>query len=458
MAFLTANNAPVALSTLTLPLTGRWTMDALLSGQDQKIQAGDAVTLAYQGGITYKGYCERGGPDGSNWKALLVAGSGGLSTNIAARYYHDIPAATVVKDLLSECGEQAGEIDLPDNLPQWVRPAGPAQEALVAVLARYADRTWRFGPDGKVWVGKDGWKDWPQALPVEQDTEHAAQGRYTTTMTPKLLPGYLVTFKRGRESIPKRAVRVMHRQSFTELRTEVQFADGTDKGIDALKRLAEQAVRHVDYMAVYPCKVLKDWGDMTLDLKPNHPRLPSMTHVKLVQPIAGARVKIKVGATVLLEFQHADAARPLVTGYGMADLELLEILTGKGQYLRIDDDRGLTTDDKLYTTPHIRLQDMAGQSIELWAKKKEERIRITDKAGQIVELNAKLAAETVTVTHKTGSTLKMLTNGDVAVTPLGKLLLAGGGPPVARVGDTVQVNLTSGAGVIMTGSPKVVSG
>jgi phage baseplate assembly protein gpV len=58
--------------------------------------------------------------------------------------------------------------------------------------------------------------------------------------------------------------------------------------------------------------------------------------------------------------------------------------------------------------------------------------------------------------HKSGSTLRFLANGNVEVNPAGILALAGGGPALARVGDSTSC--PAGHGTITSGSSKVTSG
>lgn len=67
--------------------------------------------------------------------------------------------------------------------------------------------------------------------------------------------------------------------------------------------------------------------------------------------------------------------------------------------------------------------------------------------------------------HSSGSKLYFHENGDIDLTPAGSLNIAGGGPAIARVGDTITASgVDSGGysvtvtGTITSGSPKVTSG
>ncbi len=463
--FIAVSGVPVGVpSTLTLPLQGRPWADVTLAARTVPFKVHDQVDVLLQEGDTYAMTVEYVGGKGGFTSAYLVGGTGGLSKVIGPKFYNRIAAAKVLRELLSDCGEVAGDIDLPGILPSWVRGAGPAHEALRALMMRYPERVWRMRPDGKIDVAAPNWPEHKTAQVILH--EDAAAGSYTVALGPTLQPGFHVTLDRGGEEFGKRITRVTHALSEeygypnmqVTLRSHLGTGDGEDRGVSGLEATIQRSLRWVDYLALYDCEVLRDHGDHTLDLRPLNPQIPELTKVRLVQPLPGARVKLKAGGTVLLSFQAGDPSRPVVLHYGAATLELLEIVTGKGQLLRIDDDRGdVSPEDSRYQRPNVRVQDAAGQSVELWAQAGQEHIRMTDKAGQMIELNA--AAKTITVLG--GGPVNITTSGHVEVT--GSTIGLNGGPPVARLGDTVQVVgvMPGGAtvtGTIISGSPTVTAG
>ncbi len=336
-----------------------------------------------------------------------------------------------------------------------------------------------------------------RSFPLEE--YDAAQGLYVVPFTPQLTANRHVTMTRGEEKVEKRVTRVVH--SITEvydypknrlrLRSTVHTGDGKDQGIAGLETVTQQATRWTDYCGLYAAQVLRDHGNHTLDLRPEHPLMPDMTEVRLLQPIAGAKVKLKAGATVMLEFQAGDPARPVVTGYAAASLERFELVTGKGQGIVIDDDRGQKSpDDAEYMRPHIKVQDAAGQLVELWAEDRKECIRVRAKAGHELLMDSTKLAEKVFLRDMAGQELLMdsakgsvrlsglggvldiLKGGDVTLkananlnlqasgsaTVNGARISVGGDTPVARVGDTVQVDPVTHIGTITSGSTKVGSG
>lgn len=451
MALIQAGNYSAgAPSTITLPLNGRPWADLTLATPSVPWREGDRVQVSVQDGPTYQMTVERTGPSGGFTRVRLVGGTGGLGRDIPARWYRDIEAVKVLREIIEDCGESAGSLNLSGKLATWVRPAGPAHEALRALMMRYPHHLWQITPEGKLSVGMPSWQEHAEPLPVE--AEDAAAGVWTCALRPSLLPGEHVTLVRGEEEIGKRVTRVTHSVSKPyklRLRTLVGSGNGQDSGISGLDAAVQRAVRWVDYLALYPAEVLRDHGNHTLDLRPEHPLLPEMTHVRLVQPLPGTRVRLKAGGTVLLSFQAGDPARPLVQHYGAAELELLDIVTGQGQSIRIDDDRGLRSpDDSSYGNPTIRVQDAAGQQIEMRPKAGEIRIKANSRV--LVDSGGEVQVKGATVNIKAQTA-----NIDAA-----SVQLAGGGPPVARVGDTITGTCPAGpvTGTITSGSAKVQAG
>ncbi|MDW8269354.1 MAG: hypothetical protein RMN24_09325 [Anaerolineae bacterium] len=220
MSLLTANGIPVAEAYLSLPRVGRGVASVIL-GRDTGPSGGESVTLEWQDGTTLACTCVVGQKAQGWWQMGLVLGAGKLSRGLPSRYYEGIPAATVAKDIVSEAGEKAGQIDLPGTLTRYVRREGPAYQQLSALLAG-TDRAWRIQPDGKVWIGLDGY---PQEGPVDVVKAHPQTRRYTLGLSPDLQPGVSLLGRLDGEERPLGKVdRVAHRVG-KELRTEVWCAD-----------------------------------------------------------------------------------------------------------------------------------------------------------------------------------------------------------------------------------------
>lgn len=164
-----------------------------------------------------------------------------------------------------------------------------------------------------------------------------------------------------------------------------------------MRERAQKAIRALvapgpDPLALYPATVLQDHGDMHLDLQPNVPHLPMMVRVPLRVFLPGAYVRVKPNSQVLVGFEGGDLQRPAAYLWQSGSLAVVEVRTEGGRVVRLDDEGG--------------------------------RTRVVDPA--LVEIDAPT------------------------------IRLAGDGPPVARVGDPVQVG--SAIGQIIGGSGKVFSG
>jgi len=438
LSYLTLASAPVISGQIIMPLRGRLVADVLLDTQEM-LEKGDRVDAQFDGGPLYRCAVDRAGPEGGFQAVRVVGGSGGLSNIIDAKAYRSFSPEQIARDILEECGEVAGDIDLPGSLPHWIRPAGAAFEALGSLMARYPERIWRVMPDGTVRIGIEQWEEHPNRLAIE--SEDSAQGVFVVTDDPTLAPGVLLNMTRGDETIAKRVTRVVHHVG-ERLRSGVSTGDGTDQGPAGLANVVRGVMGHTDYLAHFPCRILRDHGDHHLDLQPDHPQLPKLTRVPLVPPIPGGRVKVKAGGTAIMIFQLADPSRPLVL-HVIGELEMLDVLTGMSQRFLLDDDRGKTSDESVYANPRALLQDAAGQILELKAESGAESVTLRDRAGQ------GLLMTTASMT----TTLRGVAHLDLTAATM---TLADGGPPVARLGDPVTT--PAGPGVISGGSSRVNSG
>ncbi len=72
----------------------------------------------------------------------------------------------------------------------------------------------------------------------------------------------------------------------------------------AIKQLARPA--HLDYLALYPGSVLKDYEDMHVDVQVDDPRLGALTRVPIWTGLPGVTVKVAPGARVLVGFHQGD--------------------------------------------------------------------------------------------------------------------------------------------------------
>lgn len=82
-----------------------------------------------------------------------------------------------------------------------------------------------------------------------------------------------------------------------------------DRFKESIAQVVRALVGPVDYFALYPCKVVKQRTDYTLDLKPDSARVAAPVQVP-IRTIPGIRVKVSAGARVLLGFEGGSPSAP----------------------------------------------------------------------------------------------------------------------------------------------------
>lgn len=213
-------------------------------------------------------------------------------------------------------------------------------------------------------------------------------------------------------------------------------------------RFTQQLTRRLDYQALYPGTVLIDHGNMTLDVRPDLPKvaaaLPDLVEIPLKVIFPGlVSVKLTAGARVLVGFEHGDPSRPFAQPYSAADLELVVITTGKGQQITMSDDRGQRSGDNVYAEPFIEIRDQMGQFIKWTTTPEQEKIRAEDLAGNYWLLDSTPGAEKAVLADKAGN--RVLCDAVANLIRLDtntKVLINGGGVAVAKLGSVTSDGAT----------------
>lgn len=299
MADVLLAGIPVLAGDLILPRWGNWTAHLQL----QDAPPTGRVTLTWLG-TELQGYVLHGGEHEGRCAALVVGGAGGLGGEIAAAGYD---ATVRVQDLLqriaADAGEEIAPLTLTASVPAWARMRGTAGAALDE-LARVSGLVWRVQLDGKIWMGAE---TWPAATleGVLQDLDPALPCAALAPDALSVLPGQTLE---GR-----RVGTVVYTVDPGAHRARAWFEDegAQDDPLRAgLYQIAREALRGVDYLALYPCKVVTQRGDGTLDLEPESPRVPPLTSVRPRVPCHGAKLTVPAGARLLLGFDGGDPSRP----------------------------------------------------------------------------------------------------------------------------------------------------
>lgn len=94
----------------------------------------------------------------------------------------------------------------------------------------------------------------------------------------------------------------------------------------ALARFVEQVTARVDYLALYPCEIVAQNEDGTVEVKPDdQDRLgPGLSHVP-IRGLPGVTVKVKKGARALVGFDGGSAIKPFVSLWQADSLDEIAI-------------------------------------------------------------------------------------------------------------------------------------
>jgi hypothetical protein len=82
----------------------------------------------------------------------------------------------------------------------------------------------------------------------------------------------------------------------------------------------------VDFHALYPCRVISQNSDGTLELKPDTDRFgPGLSRIPIRLGLPGCKVKVKPQCRVLLGFEAGDAQRPYASLWEQGGLDEITI-------------------------------------------------------------------------------------------------------------------------------------
>ena len=178
--------------------------------------------------------------------------------------------------------------------------------------------------------------------------------------------------------------------------------------MDRLKAALAAFVRGVtsrlDYLALYPCRVLSQNTDGSLELQPEDGRLPGLSKVPIRIGVPGVDVKVTPGAKVLLGFTGGDPRSPIAALFEKDSLKEIALTSAT-------------------------------------------KVTITGGADVVLDASAKVTITAATNVDITASTKVTISAPEVA--------LGAGAQPVARVGDQVIVSSVGAPSVLVPGTPMV---
>lgn len=339
-ATLTTSSGTARVTALSLlaPRVGMWTADVTLDA-DAGPDGGCTLTLD---GVSWAGGVVRGAVVNGVWRGRL-AGAPALLGTAPATALRGATLALVLRELAGAMGlglaADLGALDA--AAPAWHRHEGQGSQA-VADIARAAGYAWRVRADGRVWMGPEAWPTFTPASPVDVVDELAEAGRLTLAGdTLGILPGQTLAL-RGRA--PVRVGVVEHRATADDLQTVVIAEPApTERGglLAAFERLLGRLTRRVDYLGLYPARVVAQRADGTLDLVPDSPRVAPCQGVPY-RTLRGLSVDVPAGARVLLGYEGGDPSRPYALAWEIGDATSVRVNGGTRSAARDGDSVSVT--------------------------------------------------------------------------------------------------------------------
>lgn len=287
---------------LTLPLLGVGTASLDVNATDLPLGAAQLVYSVGGKATTYAGTIVESNAFGGRVKVRFVLGAGKLGNELPALGYGaNVPAATVVRDVVVSAGETLADgvsaelVDL--VLPTWHRAKGTGNRAL-QTLAEHLGIGFRLLANGTVWLGKE---TWPQfTAPFEEKGPDENGVAVYAPKAPDLVPGVNLG--------GKRVSTVVH--SFSgSLRSNVTLLKDatktTDRAKDAQSAFVKQQIPQLDRMGLYEARVIEQRADGTLDLKCDNPIVGDCPGTPIWHGLPGVSVTVAAGARVKVGFDSA---------------------------------------------------------------------------------------------------------------------------------------------------------
>ncbi len=273
------------------PLQGAWVASVTMV---------EEITGSFElGETTWVGTAASPGPilDGARWRATIVGGAGKLGSQVLEKNYSGgIAFATVAADILRDCGESPGTLQVPGQARYYERARQTAGQALTE-LAAAAGAVW--------WVGRDGLVSMAparsSAVLNEADLHRVAFDADGTIVLNALkssdvLPGMTIDAKKI----------AALRWSLSPQRLTVDCAFSQIVLPDAQDRFYERT---------YSAKVHQQNGDGTVDVIANG--LFELNRIPLLSGVPGSRITMKPGELVAVGFFGGNRSQP----YAVAALQ-----------------------------------------------------------------------------------------------------------------------------------------
>lgn len=331
MSFCTLNGVGVLSAKVTLPRHGLWQAELEL---DTTTAPTGKVTLAIGKKLSLVGAVMRADNYEGKVSARVIGGAGGLDQPVPSKWYAKAAASLPLTDLLEAGGEVAssaidGGLLTTVLSPGWAMSAGSAAtaldrlvEAVGAASLATSPLTWRALPDGSIWFGLETWPEAPPMADAVLHDDNRADDHFSiSTEAPTLLPG--MSYRGRNVSVVRYAIDPESQRIDVWSEPAVGVTDRLKRGLLAI---VESMIRkRVDYLAMYPGKLVRQNANGTVDVVCEDARIGSLAAVPIRIGVPGVTVVVKTPSRVLITFENGNPQAPIACLWDAATLDTITI-------------------------------------------------------------------------------------------------------------------------------------
>jgi hypothetical protein len=320
---LLVNGRAVLSATIESPREGAWSAEIVVDSQDVfsgLIEITDSSSV-----VLLKGRVLRSDSLHGFAQVSITGGAGRLGLSPPPRYYRDVSAITILRDIARETESVLAELGpaFEVRIPGWIRNGEQGAVAAIKHLIRYlktyttlTELVWRTRYDGALWVGTDQWLD-VIAPDIQVFARRLSRGELEVSASTvaellALEPGTVF------EGVDISSIRIEVRESSVSavVRTHNQARKKGEGLIESLEKIAREATVERPLYAMHPARIVAQHSSSDIDVELLDSSMPAITRVKLIAPFPSGKVFFSAAdvsaraVTVLVGFEGGDASRP----------------------------------------------------------------------------------------------------------------------------------------------------
>ena len=322
---------------LLFPYFGNWSASVIIA-EATDAPTGKCTLTCF--GKTFQGTIidTRSGQSEGVFYCMVIGGNGGLSKDVTPlAHTNQITARIPLESLLSSVSETISTSSSTDLLskiiPKWNRFGGSASIELSRLIDSLGG-VWRVASDGSIFVGTDLFRqaDNFDYVVIQKNPVHGSVTLALQTLG--VLPGQRFPTSTYTEISNRKIGACQYKIMDTGSIANIWFLEEngmyTDNLHEGLESFIKEVMRGVDYHIAYPCRVISQRADGTLDIEPDDTKIPPMSSVPVRCFIPGAKYKVTENSRGNLIFENANPQKPAFTLYEMG--------TGGKKIARVDDE------------------------------------------------------------------------------------------------------------------------